>query len=51
MDESITQCLCTGKCSCKEKKLRSVSDLCKSKHDYGKKKSLIFTCLKTKLNY
>ncbi|KAM7423282.1 hypothetical protein PAMA_011029 [Pampus argenteus] len=24
----------TGKCSCKEKKLRSVSDLCKTKHDY-----------------
>lgn len=35
MDESITQCLYTGKCSCKEKKLRSVSDLCKTKHDYG----------------
>lgn len=35
---SITQCLHTGKCSCKEKKLRSVSDLCKTKHDYGKKK-------------
>ncbi|XP_034724260.1 netrin-4 [Etheostoma cragini] len=24
----------TGKCSCKEKKLRSVSDLCTTKHDY-----------------
>ncbi|XP_075303536.1 LOW QUALITY PROTEIN: netrin-4 [Perca flavescens] len=24
----------TGKCSCKQKKLRSVSDLCKTKHDY-----------------
>ncbi|CAJ1051391.1 netrin-4 isoform X1 [Xyrichtys novacula] len=24
----------TGKCSCKEKKLRSVLDLCKTKHDY-----------------
>lgn len=31
-----TWCLHTGKCSCKEKKLRSVSDLCKTKHDYGK---------------
>lgn len=25
----------TGKCDCKEKKLRSVSDLCKIKHDYA----------------
>nr|XP_012772870.2 netrin-4 [Maylandia zebra] len=24
----------TGKCSCKEKKLRSASELCKTKHDY-----------------
>lgn len=31
-----TRCLHTGKCSCKEKKLRSVSDLCKTKHGYGK---------------
>lgn len=43
----ITQCLYTGKCSCKEKKLRSVSDLCKTKHDYGEKISAVFTRLKT----
>lgn len=26
----------TGKCSCKEKRLKSMSDLCKMKHAYGK---------------
>ncbi|XP_075997480.1 netrin-4, partial [Genypterus blacodes] len=31
----------TGKCSCKEKKLRSVSDLCKTKHDYFIKASVL----------
>uniref|UniRef100_A0A3B4GZL8 Netrin-4-like n=1 Tax=Pundamilia nyererei TaxID=303518 RepID=A0A3B4GZL8_9CICH len=31
---SITLFLYTGKCSCKEKKLRSASELCKTKHDY-----------------
>lgn len=31
----------TGKCSCKEKKLRSVSDLCKTKHDYVIKVSVL----------
>uniref|UniRef100_I3KWX2 Si:dkey-202e22.2 n=1 Tax=Oreochromis niloticus TaxID=8128 RepID=I3KWX2_ORENI len=31
---SITLFLYTGKCSCKEKKLRSVSELCKTKPDY-----------------
>ncbi|KAM6947426.1 netrin-4 [Lycodopsis pacificus] len=31
----------TGKCSCKEKKLRSVSDLCKIKHDYVIKASVL----------
>ncbi|XP_053724210.1 netrin-4 [Synchiropus splendidus] len=31
----------TGKCSCKEKKLRSVSDLCKSKHGYVIKASVL----------
>uniref|UniRef100_A0A3Q3VQH8 Netrin-1 n=1 Tax=Mola mola TaxID=94237 RepID=A0A3Q3VQH8_MOLML len=38
---SITQCLRTGKCSCKEKKLRNVSDLCKTKHDYVIKVSVL----------
>ncbi|XP_016892232.1 netrin-4 isoform X2 [Cynoglossus semilaevis] len=31
----------TGKCSCKEKKLRSLSDLCKAKHDYVIKVSVL----------
>uniref|UniRef100_A0A7N8Y747 Si:dkey-202e22.2 n=1 Tax=Mastacembelus armatus TaxID=205130 RepID=A0A7N8Y747_9TELE len=31
----------TGKCSCKEKKLRSVTDLCKTKHDYVIKASVL----------
>ncbi|KAK5600881.1 hypothetical protein CRENBAI_008041 [Crenichthys baileyi] len=31
----------TGKCRCKEKSLRSVSDLCKSKHDYVIKASVL----------
>ncbi|XP_023120859.1 netrin-4 [Amphiprion ocellaris] len=31
----------TGKCSCKEKKLRSVSDFCKTKHDYVIKASVL----------
>ncbi|XP_040890182.1 netrin-4 [Toxotes jaculatrix] len=31
----------TGKCSCKEKKLRSASDLCKTKHDYVIKASVL----------
>ncbi|XP_029991051.1 netrin-4 [Sphaeramia orbicularis] len=31
----------TGKCSCKEKRLRSVSDLCKTKHDYVIKASVL----------
>ncbi|KAF7658907.1 hypothetical protein LDENG_00006210 [Lucifuga dentata] len=31
----------TGKCSCKEKKLRSVSDVCKTKHDYVIKASVL----------
>ncbi|TKS70982.1 Netrin-4 Beta-netrin Hepar-derived netrin-like protein [Collichthys lucidus] len=31
----------TGKCSCKEKKLRSASDLCKTKHDYMIKASVL----------
>ncbi|XP_037831446.1 netrin-4 isoform X2 [Kryptolebias marmoratus] len=31
----------TGKCGCKEKKLRSVSDLCKTKHDYVIKASVL----------
>ncbi|XP_069569294.1 netrin-4 [Brachyistius frenatus] len=31
----------TGKCNCKEKKLRSVSDLCKTKHDYVIKASVL----------
>lgn len=32
-------CLYAGKCSCKEKKLRSMSDLCKTKHDYGEREA------------
>lgn len=32
-------CRYAGKCSCKEKKLRSVSDLCKTKHDYGEREA------------
>uniref|UniRef100_A0A3Q0S966 Netrin-1 n=1 Tax=Amphilophus citrinellus TaxID=61819 RepID=A0A3Q0S966_AMPCI len=32
--QSITQFLHTGKCSCKEKKLISASELCKTKPDY-----------------
>ncbi|XP_041748355.2 netrin-4 isoform X1 [Coregonus clupeaformis] len=31
----------TGKCSCKERKLRSVSDLCKTKHAYVIKASVL----------
>ncbi|XP_043978636.1 netrin-4 [Gambusia affinis] len=31
----------TGKCRCKEKSLRSVSDLCKTKHDYVMKASVL----------
>ncbi|XP_056130952.1 netrin-4 [Lampris incognitus] len=31
----------TGKCSCKERKLRSVSDLCKHKYDYVIKASVL----------
>ncbi|XP_034068251.1 netrin-4 isoform X1 [Gymnodraco acuticeps] len=31
----------TGKCSCKEKKLRSALDLCKTKHDYVIKASVL----------
>ncbi|KAM6979441.1 netrin-4 [Aplochiton taeniatus] len=31
----------TGKCSCKEKKLRSLSELCKTKHDYVIKASVL----------
>ncbi|XP_029947008.1 netrin-4 [Salarias fasciatus] len=31
----------TGKCSCKEKKLRSFSDFCKTKHDYAIKVSVL----------
>ncbi|XP_029288398.1 netrin-4 [Cottoperca gobio] len=31
----------TGKCSCKEKKLRNASDLCKTKHDYVIKASVL----------
>ncbi|XP_037535050.1 netrin-4-like [Nematolebias whitei] len=31
----------TGKCRCKEKRLRSVSDLCKNKHDYVIKASVL----------
>ncbi|XP_029908001.1 netrin-4 [Myripristis murdjan] len=31
----------TGKCSCKERKLRSASDLCKTKHDYVIKASVL----------
>lgn len=31
------QRLCTGKCLCKEKKLRSASELCRTKHDYGRR--------------
>ncbi|XP_072238807.1 netrin-4 [Leuresthes tenuis] len=31
----------TGKCRCKEKKLRTVSDLCKTKHDYVIKASVL----------
>uniref|UniRef100_A0A3Q2NZH0 Netrin-1 n=1 Tax=Fundulus heteroclitus TaxID=8078 RepID=A0A3Q2NZH0_FUNHE len=31
----------TGKCRCKEKSLRSVSDLCKTKHDYVIKASVL----------
>ncbi|XP_028262836.1 netrin-4 isoform X2 [Parambassis ranga] len=31
----------TGRCSCKEKRLRSVSDLCKAKHDYAIKASVL----------
>lgn len=26
----------TGKCRCKERKVKSVSDLCRMKHSYGK---------------
>lgn len=32
-------CLYTGKCTCNEKKLRSMSDLCKTKHDYGEREA------------
>lgn len=46
---TVTRCLlCTGKCSCKDKKLRSVSDLCKTKHDYGE--NSLFSS-KTHINY
>ncbi|CAL8340214.1 unnamed protein product [Lota lota] len=31
----------TGKCTCKERKLRSLSDLCKTKHDYVIKVSVL----------
>ncbi|KAL7843675.1 hypothetical protein AOLI_G00251870 [Acnodon oligacanthus] len=31
----------TGKCSCKERKLKSVSDLCKMKHSYAMKASVL----------
>ncbi|KAM3620908.1 uncharacterized protein V6R79_003592 [Siganus canaliculatus] len=31
----------TGKCSCKDRKLRSASDLCKTKHDYVIKASVL----------
>ncbi|KAJ3603337.1 hypothetical protein NHX12_031079 [Muraenolepis orangiensis] len=31
----------TGKCTCKERKLRSVSDLCQTKHDYVIKVSVL----------
>ncbi|KAK0153273.1 Netrin-4 [Merluccius polli] len=31
----------TGKCTCKEKKMRSLSDLCKTKHDYVIKVSVL----------
>ncbi|XP_041835663.1 netrin-4 isoform X2 [Melanotaenia boesemani] len=31
----------TGKCKCKEKKLRSVSDLCKNRHDYVMRASVL----------
>uniref|UniRef100_A0A3Q3N498 Si:dkey-202e22.2 n=1 Tax=Mastacembelus armatus TaxID=205130 RepID=A0A3Q3N498_9TELE len=41
LDRYTSQCFYTGKCSCKEKKLRSVTDLCKTKHDYVIKASVL----------
>lgn len=35
--------LCTGKCLCKEKKLRSASELCRTKHDYGRRDYFLLT--------
>ncbi|KAM7006060.1 netrin-4 [Tautogolabrus adspersus] len=40
-DQAVSALHYTGKCSCKEKKLRSVSDLCKTKHDYVIKASVL----------
>ncbi|CAL8254891.1 unnamed protein product [Gadus morhua 'NCC'] len=33
-DLAVSALRSTGKCACKERKLRSLSDLCKAKHDY-----------------
>ncbi|XP_068172078.1 netrin-4 [Antennarius striatus] len=38
---SVSALCYTGKCSCKEKKLRSGTDLCKIKHDYVIKASVL----------
>ncbi|XP_047439521.1 netrin-4 [Mugil cephalus] len=38
---AVSALLHTGKCRCKEKKLRSMSELCKDKHDYVIKASVL----------
>ncbi|XP_077430336.1 netrin-4 [Vanacampus margaritifer] len=40
-EQAVSVLHSSGKCSCKEKKLRSVSDLCKIKHDYVMKASVV----------
>ncbi|XP_054640460.1 netrin-4 [Dunckerocampus dactyliophorus] len=40
-EQAVSALHSTGKCICKEKKLRSRSDLCKIKHDYVMKASVV----------
>ncbi|XP_077583287.1 netrin-4 [Stigmatopora nigra] len=40
-EQAVSALHTTGKCICKERKLRSVSDLCKVKHDYVIKASVM----------
>ncbi|XP_061544729.1 netrin-4 [Phycodurus eques] len=40
-EQAVSVLHSSGKCSCKEKRLRSVSDLCKIKHDYVIKASVM----------